>query len=468
LFWQGEIPYNAFMIKDPKKIPVVGHEHLHLHTMQGSLLDGFGSVSEYVDKCIENNNDFLCITDHGMMSAIPSQLKEIDNASKKKKLHHIFGCELYVSPYHTVPTPNEDVRKKFIDELPPEEVQKLKKSYHLLALAYNETGYKNLVRLTTWGFQYGYYYKPRVNRQILKECREGIIFSSCCYNSEIGQAFDKHGPEAAEEMLKLYMDLFPSKFILEIMMLDFKKQSPYNIFILKMKEKYHLPCILTQDVHYACKEDSKFQRNMLMIQGKRTIPELEKLKNDPDIDLFELQDTNLWFKSELELNEMWVNKFSDTIDFDIFQETKATTVNIARECKGVNLDRSIKFPSLLEEELTLKEQISKGISFRNIPKENRYHERIIEEYDLICRKGFASYFLITQKSLNGARENSKKILGWGNGREAVGCGRGSAAGSLVAYLLGITDVDPVIHGLLFSRFLSDARGGKQLILDFPD
>lgn len=454
------------MRNNAKKISTTGFEHIHCHTTY-SLLDGFSLPSELAQKCVQNNHDFLCVTDHGMMGSVPSVIKALDEVADQKKIKPIFGCELYLNPLHTTHTPTDEACTAFIKTLSPEDAIKFRKSYHILALAYNQQGYKNLVKLSSWAYENGYYYKPRVNREILKELKEGIIFTSCCYNSEIGQAFEHHGKEKAEEMLILYKNMFGENFVLEIMMLDFKKQKPYNTFILEMKEKYHIPCILSQDVHYACKNDSKFQRYMLMVGSKRTIQEIEKLSQDPNVDLFELQDSNLWYKSEVELNEMWIEKYSDNIDFDLFQEAKSTTVEIARKCCGVELDRSIKFPRIENDELKLKEEISKGIKFRNIPRTKKYHDRVKEEYELICRKGFASYFLITQEALRQARLSAPLILGAGySGRDVVGPGRGSAAGSLVAYLLGISDVDPIQHNLLFSRFLSDARGGKQLKLKF--
>jgi len=265
--------------------------------------------------------------------------------------------------------------------------------------------------------------------------------------------------------------MFKDQFYLEIMLLDFKKQKPYDIFILKMKEKYKLPLIVTNDCHYCLPEDSHYQRLMLMIQTGRTLPDINKMidsKDESVNDLFELQDSNLWMKTEEELNDMWLRKYSDAIPLEIFEEAKLTTVKICNMAKGVDLDRRLKFPKLPDEEETLKEEITKGVKFRNIPKTKEYLLRIQEEYDLICRKGFASYFLIVQKMTNEARRVAPKILGFGTGREAVGPGRGSAVGSLVLYLMGVTDVDPIKEGLLFSRFLSDARGGKQYRLRFSD
>jgi DNA polymerase-3 subunit alpha len=455
-------------------LPIVGFEHLHLHTTHGSLLDGFGTCQEYANRWQYHGN-FLCVSDHGMMAAVPHQIRACDSINEKqnkKTLHPIYAVELYVNKMHFEPTPNEKSRDDFIKRLTPEEYKEFKvKGNHLLAIAINEQGYKNLVRLSSWGFQNGFYSRPRVNYEILKQNKEGIIFTSCCYASEIGKTFDTKGEEAAEEVVVRYAEMFAGQFYLEIMLLDFRKQKPYDVFILKMKEKYKLPLIVTNDCHYCLPEDSHYQRLMLMIQTNRTLPEIKQMieNNDEAVnDLFELQDSNLWMKTEEELNSMWSEKYSDVIPQELFEEGKKTTVEVCRMAKGVELDRKLKFPKLPDEELKLKEAILEGVKFRNIPKTKSYSSRIEEEYELICRKGFASYFLIIQKMTNEARRICPQLLGWGNGREAVGCGRGSAAGSLVLYLLGVTDIDPIKEDLLFSRFLSDARGGKQLKLRFSN
>lgn len=437
-------------------------------------MDGLGTPDEYAQKWYKHG-DYLCISDHGMMGAVPAQIRACDEVYEEhgKKLHPIFAIELYLNPLHTEPTPTKEIRDKFLKNFDKSQEKKFQTSYHLLAIAYNNEGYKNLVRLNSWAYQNGFYRKPRVNRELLAAHKEGIIFSSCCYASEIGKAFDLEGPEAAEEMVCKYMALFGTNFYLEIMLLDFNKQKPYDIFILKMKDKYKLPVILTNDVHYCNEEDSHYQRLMLMIQTKRTLAQMNQAIADNDgSDFFELQDKNLWMKTEEEINHMWSTKYSDAIDLDLFKEAKRTTVEVCKKAKGVELDRKIKFPTLPDEEGLLKEEIVKGVKFRNITntmrKQSGYDKRIQEEYDLICRKGFCSYYLLCKKIVDEARRVSPIILGWGDGREAVGPGRGSGAGSLVLYLLGVTDVDPIREGLLFSRFLSDARGGKQLKLKFSE
>lgn len=448
---------------------IVGFEHLHLHT-DYSLLDGFGQCDEYSEHW-HHHGQYFCVSDHGMMGAVPRQIKACDDINDKYgkgKLNPIFGIELYVNRMHSEATPTEEARDNFIAQLGPEELSEFKvKGSHLLAIATTQQGYSNLVQLSSWGFLNGFYSKPRVNYEMLQKHKEGIIFTSCCYASEIGRTFDKKGPEAAEEMLVRYADMFKGQFYLEIMMLDFKKQKPYDEFIIKMKEKYGLPIILSQDVHYCKKEDSHYQRLMLMIQTKRTLPEINKMIAENEMqDLFELQDTNLWMKTEEELNDFWQEKYTDIIPLEIFEEAKATTVKICEMAKGVELDRSIKFPIQENEKKALAQSIADGFKFRNLSPKGEYGRRVSEEFDIITRKGFASYFLVQKKMTDEARRICPELLGWGDGREAVGPGRGSGAGSLILYLLGVTDVDPIRHDLLFSRFLSEARGGKQIKLKF--
>jgi DNA polymerase III alpha subunit len=186
-----------------------------------------------------------------MLGAVPRQVKACEQICEqhgKNKLSAIFACELYVNRMHSEPTPDEESRKKFMDQLGPEELEEFKvKGSHLLAIATSKQGYSNLVQLSSYGFLKGFYAKPRVNYEMLQKHKEGLIFTSCCYASEIGRTFDKKGEEAAEEVLVRYINMFKGQFYLEIMMLDFKKQKPYDVFILKMKDKYNLPIILTND-----------------------------------------------------------------------------------------------------------------------------------------------------------------------------------------------------------------------------
>jgi DNA polymerase-3 subunit alpha len=454
-----------------KKLDIVGFEHLHLHSTF-STLDGFGDVEEYCIRAPKINQKFLTISDHGMMGAVPRQIRGCDKMNDKfgkDTLSPIFACELYLNPLQPESKGPEDM-KQFVASLDEEGKEQIKPSAHLLAIAYSEEGYKNLVRLTSWGWTKGFYRRPRVNYEQLLKHKEGIIFTSCCYNSEIGRAYEAGGEEPAMEMVQRYINMFGKEnFYLELMLLDFGKQKPYDAFIIKASQHFGLKLILTNDCHYCNKEDSKYQRLMLMIQTKRTLKDLEKAKAENSMqDFFELQDTNLWMKSEEELNAKWLADYSDVIPYELFLEAKRNTVEICRKAKGVQLDRSLKLPQIPDADERLKEEVMKGFAQRNLPKTKEYLSRLKEEYSLITRKGFSSYFLIQKMMTDEARKACRELLGWGTGFEAVGPGRGSAVGALICYCLGITSVDPVQEGLLFSRFLSEARGGRSLVLEFKN
>jgi DNA polymerase-3 subunit alpha len=173
-------------------------------------------------------------------------------------------------------------------------------------------------------------------------------------------------------------------------------------------------------------------------------------------------------KSEEELNEKWEKDYKDIIPYELFCQAKENTVKICEKAKGIKLDRSFKLPQVPDCDEKLKEETQKGYLKRKLPKNQKYLDRIKEEYSLICRKGFSSYFLIQKMMVDEARRISPKLLGFGDGSEAVGPGRGSVGGSLISYCLGITDVDPIYEGLLFSRFLSESRGGRKIKLRFNE
>ena len=404
---------------------VCGFEHLHLHS-HFSLLDGFGKPEEYSERAKQINQQFLCITDHGVMGVIPSQIR----ACKEHGIHPIFGVELYVNDYQpAIDTP--DKYTSYVKALPEEDRQRLKKSYHLLAIAYNSQGYSNLVQLSSWGHTFGFGgvpRRPRVTHEQLLKHKEGIIFTSCCFLGEIGQAFDVHGPDAAMDKIVQYRQMFGDSFFLELMLLDFKKQKPYDKFLVKAHDKLHIPLILTQDCHYCYKEDSKFQQYMLMTRTKNTVQDIkEAMAKNEDMDrFFELQDQNLWMKSEDELNEKWLSDYKDIIPYELFCEAKRNTVAICQKTKGVEIDREIKLPSIPHANEKLKEAIALGFKWRGLSGKE-YFARSRKEYELIVRKDFASYFLITKMMTDEARRVCPKILGWGTGEEALGPGRGCLA-----------------------------------------
>lgn len=414
-------------------------------------------VEEYAERATQINQKYLCVSDHGMMAAIPRQIR----ACEEHKLSPIFACELYYQPDH----PGRDGFKA----MDSKDKSNIRKSYHLLAIAKNEMGLRNLVKMSSWAWTEGFYYKPRVNRETLLAHKEGLIITSCCYNSEVGQAFDKGGAEAADEKIRWYKEHFGENYYLEIMLLDFEKQKPYDKYIVDAADRFGLPIILTNDCHYCLEEDSLYQRYMLMIAKNTTVADIEKkLQEDDKAEIFELQDQNLWMKSEEELNKKWFESYQDAIPYDVFTKAKENTVKVCQLARGVKIDRSIKLPQMPDADAKLLELAKQGMKQRGLIGEgkNRYANRLKEEYNLIVRKQFSSYFLIQKEIIDEARRISPLVMGYGDGSEAVGPGRGSAAGSLLCYVLGITNVDPIKHDLLFSRFLSENRGGKSIRTKF--
>jgi DNA polymerase-3 subunit alpha len=441
------------------KHPIMGYENLHRHS-EYSLLDGFAKVGEYASYSKEANQRYLCITDHGVMGAVPQQIGE----SEKHGLKPIFGIEFYINPFQ----PKSEYREQNAEHrkgLGSEAEQKrFDKSHHLLGIARTNQGYTNLVRLSTWAWVHGYYRRPRLNHDVLNQYKEGIIFTSTCANSEIANALFDQGEDAAMAKVQQYIDFFgKDNFFLELMMLDFKMQKPYDKFLLKAAEHFGLQLILSTDCHYCKKEHALNQRMMLMVQTGRTMQEIDAfVASGSADDLFELQDTNLWMKTEDEMNQMWEEKYQDTIDYEIFKTAKANTVKVCEMCAGVQIDRGIKLPIEDDEKKQLMALIREGVDRRKVPMTRQYLDRIKEEYSLICDKGFASYFLIQKKMVDEALRVCPEIYGFQDSSMARGPGRGSVGGSLVAYCLDIHDLDPIKHGLLFSRFLSPARGGKQM------
>jgi DNA polymerase-3 subunit alpha len=336
------------MKKFDSKMIVCGYENLHVHS-DFSTLDGYGQVEEYADRCTKINMNYLCVTDHGMMGVIPRQIRACD----KMGLKAIFGIELYVN--------DSRVHRDDIKLLPPDEKADASTSYHLLAIAYNNIGYSNLVQLSSWAWLHGFYKKPRVNHEQLIKHREGIIFTSCCYNSEVGRAFDRGGADAADAMIEKYIAMFGDNYYLEFMLLDFHKQRAYNAYIVRAAEKYGRKILLTNDTHYCNKCDSRQQQYMLMIRNNTTIKSVQ-LKVDAGEDVFEMQDSNLWLKSEDELDQKYIEippesrwregdpyskmAYSEIIPYEVYCQAKRNTVDVCRKAAGVELDRSVKLPQI--------------------------------------------------------------------------------------------------------------------------
>jgi DNA polymerase-3 subunit alpha len=399
--------------------------HLHTHSHY-SLLDGFSKIDDLIKRALELGFSALALTDHGTLSGAIEFYKK----AKKAGIKPIIGCEAYLAP-----------RTRF-DKTPKID----SKSYHLTLLAKDEKGYKNLIKLVTKGWLEGFYYKPRIDKEILREYSEGLICLSGCPASEISKALLSQNYNLAKKLAFEYLDIFgKGNFYLEVdyhpKIEDSKKLKP---LLIKLSKETKIPLVVTYDSHYPHPEDAPVHDIFLAIQTGKDIDEEERLTMRQDD--FSLADYETIFNLHKDIPEGIKN-----------------TLEIAEKCNlEIELGK-LKLPKypLPEGETEmgyLRKLAEKGISKRNLNFEE-IKDRFDYELKIIEKTGFAGYFLIVQDIVNFAKENNLM----------VGPGRGSVGGSLIAYLLGITEINPLRYGLLFERFLNPERyEPPDIDIDFSD
>lgn len=401
--------------------------HLHVHSHY-SLLDGLAKIDQLLDACQELKMPSIALTDHGNMYGAV----EFYQKAKKRGLRPIIGCEAYVA------FESRHQKRPNIDN----------KRYHLILLVKNKEGYRNLVKLTTKAYLEGFYYKPRIDKELLREHAEGLIGSSACLAGEIPQAIINGKIKKAEELSLEYQDIFgKGNFYLEIMHhpgLDHQKQ--VNDALIKIGRKNKIPLIATNDVHYVKPEDAEAQDVLMGIQTDKRMSDQDRLTMRSDD--FSLRPMEQMIKDFEDTPEAIENtqKIVDQCDFEF-------------ELGKVQLPY-FKVPEGQTPEGYLKELCEKGLEGKKFEAPlNKVLERIDYELGVIKKTGFASYFLIVQDFVNWAK--SQNIV--------CGPGRGSAAGSIISYLIGITAVDPLKYNLLFERFLNPERiSMPDIDLDFAD
>jgi DNA polymerase-3 subunit alpha len=400
--------------------------HLHVHSHY-SLLDGLIKIPDLLSKCEELGMDSIALTDHGSMYGAVEFFKK----AKQKGIKPIIGSEFYLAP-----------RTRFDKEARIDD-----KQFHLVLLVKNKIGYENLIKLTTKAWLEGFYYKPRVDKDLLREHNEGLIAMTACLTGEIPRAVIADDIKKAENLAKEYQEIFgKGNFYLEIQHHpNLEYQEKVNSAMIQISKKLKIPLVATHDVHYLNPGDAEAQDVLMAVQTGSKTDEEERLtmKNEN----FSLQPA-----------EKMIEWFKDT------PEAIANTQKIVQQCNfEMELDKIqlpyFKVPNGKTAEAYLKDLCHQGLSkrYKNISKD--ILARLDYELEIINQTGFASYFLIVADFVNWAKNNNI----------VVGPGRGSAAGSLVSYLLNITDIDPLKYDLIFERFLNPDRISlPDIDLDFAD
>lgn len=400
--------------------------HLHVHT-EYSLLDGSNKIKEYVKRVKELGMDSAAITDHGVMYGVI----DFYRACKEEGINPILGCEIYVAP-----------NSRFDREITGGE----DRYYHLVLLAENNKGYENLMKIVSRGFTEGYYYKPRVDMEVLREFHEGIIALSACLAGEVPRYIEKGMIEEAEKAALKYEECFgKGNYFLEMQDHGIPAQSTVNTALINMSKKLDIPLVCTNDVHYTYEEDVEPHDILLCIQTGKKLSDENRMRYEGG---------QYYVKSEEEMKGL----------FPYAWEAVENTQKIADRCHveiefGVTKLPKFEVPDGFDSWTYLKYLCEKGMEERYSERGTELEERLSYELNVIREMGYVDYFLIVWDYINYAREHDIP----------VGPGRGSAAGSIVAYCLRITDIDPIKYDLLFERFLNPERVSMPDIdVDFGD
>jgi DNA polymerase III subunit alpha len=393
-----------------------GFVHLHLHS-QYSLLDGAIKFEELFPRAKEFGMQAVALTDHGNLFGAYDFYKKAKEAGVKP----IIGCEIYITPKINPDNPAEG------------------KTHHLTVLSMDKNGYQNLSRLVTKAYFDGFYRRPRVDHELLDKYNEGLIVLSGCLNSELSKAIFDKDMKAALGVAARYREIFGDRYYLEVQATGLPEQKRVNKKVKEVSDKLGIPIVATNDCHFLRREDTRPHDALLCIQTGSSLQ---------DENRFKFQGDQYYLKSEGEMLG----------DLKGFEDAIHRTGEVAQRCNFDFEVNGYKFPEFEVEDGTsldehianlAAEKLAEKLSEDMIPEEKHgeYKERLDTEIEIIQKMGFSGYFLVVADFINYAK--SKGI--------PVGPGRGSAAGSLAAYVLGITDVDPIPYDLIFERFLNPER-----------
>ena len=408
--------------------------HLHTHS-EFSLLDGAASIKKIVSRVKELGMTSCAITDHGVMYGIVDFYRE----AKEQGIKPIIGCEVYMAP-----------RSRF------DKTYEYDSKYsHLILLCENETGYKNLSYIVSKGFTEGFYYKPRIDFELLTEHHEGLIALSACLAGEIPKALASDDYDLAKKIGEKYVNLFgKDNFFIELQDHSIPEQKRINPQLVRLSEELGVGLVATNDIHYAKKEDAKYQDVLMCIQMQKTVEDDDRMRFETD---------EFYIKSPEQMSEL----------FSYAPSAIQNTAEIAKRC-NVEFDfgtRHLPHFAVPDGKTAwdyLNELCKNGLKKRYNPVTEELEKRLDYELSVIKNMGFVDYFLIVWDFINYAKNNGV----------GVGPGRGSAAGSMVSYTLGITDVDPIKYSLIFERFLNPERvsmpdidvdfapEGRQKVIDY--
>ncbi len=389
---------------------------LHLHT-ENSLLDGAIRIKELCKFAKENDMPAVAITDHGNMYGAIQMYEEAKSAGIKP----LIGCEFYVY--------DGDITEKNPAKTHP---------WHLVLIAKDQTGYKNLVKLVSTAKCKGMYYKPRINHELIEKHHEGLICLSACVQGEVAQGFIQGNKEASYEAAKFYKGLFGEDYYIELQDHGLEKQKMSNPGLIQLAKDLDIKMVITNDSHYLRKEDADWHDTLLCIQTNA-------LKESQD--RFRFPNDEFYVKTPEQLRDSF-----KWMEADMFEECIKNTVEVADKCHliiemGKYHIPYFELPPNFTSESYLEYLTLEGIKKRYGALRPDLKERMDYELGVINKMGFAEYFLIVSDFIHYAKRNDIP----------VGPGRGSAAGSLVSYALEITDLDPIRHNLLFERFLNPER-----------
>lgn len=433
--------------------------HLHNHTHY-SLLDAITTVSDLVDAAVENNMSAVAITDHGVMYGV----MEFYKRAKLKGIKPIIGCEVYVAQSGS----RFDKGKKYVKAVEDVEGENLENSdgltstninyAHLILLAKNEIGYRNLMKLTSLGHTEGYYYKPRIDLEILNKYREGLVASSACAGGVISCYIVREDLKTAEKMTGIYKDIFGEDFYLEIQDHGIPVEKKVLSVMPALAKKFGLKLIATNDVHYIKQSHAVAHNIYLHISAKQSAKSAKIYEPKDLLTNLRYGTDQIYFKSAAEMCHL----------FEDYPEALRSTLEVTEKC-NLELDTTVNFmpnyqiPAKEEDTITydgyLEKLVYEGLRNKLDHISEEVNERIKFELDIIKKMNFSGYFLIVHDFISYAK--SIGIL--------VGPGRGSAAGSLVCFCIGITNVNPLEYDLLFERFLNPERiSMPDIDIDFQD